>query len=67
MATFDPMSCPEENMGPAPERITTRTWSSASACRKASWSSTSSPRFWALRASGRLSSIRTIVPSSIVS
>ena len=49
--------------GPSPPRMTTRTSSSASARRKASLSSTSMPRFWALRASGRFSMIRAICPS----
>ena len=47
--------------------MTTRTSSSASASMKASFSSTSIPRFWALRASGRFSEMRAIVPSSSVS
>ena len=67
MATLEPMSCPDENIGPVPPRITTRTSSSASARRKASCSSTSSPRFCALRASGRFSMMRAILPESSVS
>ena len=50
-----------------PPRMTTRTSSSASACRKASLSSTSSPRFCALRESGRFNMMRAIVPESSVS
>ena len=61
------MSWPGGEHRPRPPRITTRTSSSASARRKASFSSTSIPRFWALRASGRFSMIRTIRPSSSVS
>ena len=34
MATLEPMSWPEENIGPAPPRITTRTSSSASAAQE---------------------------------
>ena len=47
-----------------PPRMTTRTASSFSASRKASSSSTSMPRFCALRVSGRSSRMRTILPSS---
>jgi hypothetical protein len=45
----------------------TRTWSSASARRKALSSSTRRPRFWALAAAGRFSQIRAMRPSSRVS
>ena len=58
-----PMSCPAEKLGPFPARMITATRSSASARRSASSNSTSSPRFWALRASGRLRLMRAIVPS----
>lgn len=61
------MSWPAVNIFPAPRRITTRTVSSASAAKNASLSSTSMPRFCALRASGRLRVMRAIVPSSSVS
>ncbi len=62
-----PMSWPEENIFPLPPKITTRTVSSASARRNASSSSTSMPRFCALRASIRSNMIRAIMPSSNVS
>jgi hypothetical protein len=60
---FEPRSWPEENIGPTPPRMTTRTSSSASARRNASCSSTRRPRFCAFRDSGRLSMMRTIRPS----
>ena len=55
------MSCPDVNIVPAPERMTTRTWSSASARINAWSSSTRSGRCWALRYRGRLRMTRTIV------
>jgi hypothetical protein len=58
---------PEENRGPAPAKMTTRTTSFASALRNASPSSIRSPRFCAFRESIRLRVIRTILPSSSVS
>src|SRR5438034_4086147 len=61
------MSWPAEKLGPAPVRMTTRMASSASAAAKAAPSSTSRPRFCALRASGRFSVMRTTRPSSSVS
>ncbi len=64
METFEPMSCPEENIGPMPPRMTTRTSSSASASMNVSFRSTRRPRFWALRASGRLSMMRATFPES---
>ena len=64
---FEPMSWPEEKSGPVPPRMTTRTWSSASASRNASLRSTRSFRLSAFRLSGRFSMIRAIVPSSNVS
>ena len=67
LEALDPRSWPEENIGPVPPRITTRTSSSASACKNASFSSTSRPRFCALRESGRLNMMRTIRPESSVS
>lgn len=52
IATLEPMSWPDET-GPVPPRITTRQVSSSSADGSL-LESTSRPRFWALRASGRL-------------
>ena len=67
MASREPMSCPEENIGPAPHKMTTRTVSSASARKNASPSSTSRPRFCALRVRGRSRVILAMTPSSSVS
>src|SRR5882757_7497424 len=66
-ASSEPRSCPAEKFLPRAARITTRTTSSASARPKASSNCTNSVRDWAFWASGRLSQIRAICPSSSVS
>src|SRR5258705_10665551 len=66
-ASSEPRSCPAEKFLPRPARITTRTASSASARPNASSSCTNKVRDWAFWASGLLSQIRAIRPSSSVS
>ena len=67
MDSREPMSCPAENSGPAPFKMTTRTVSSASARRNASPSSTSRPRFCAFLVRARSRVILAMVPLSTVS
>ena len=67
MDSREPMSCPEENIGPAPPRMTTRTVSSASARQERLAQLDQQAAVLRVAGPGRFSVIRAMVPSSTVS